>query len=215
MKQGIINFGLWLTRLGEEKGIRPLIYNPITWGHFFVSARRCGAAFTAVLREQYPEVQSAIDVGAGTGGYVMRLKQAGVNAQGIEYSSFGRSLALLQGVELKPFDCAAADGVPELGCHDLAFTIEVGEHLPESLADAFVDSITRYSCFVIFSAAQPGQGGHGHINEQPKEYWRAKFAVRGYGFQEEATKRFSDRLTAIGYRGWMPSNVQIFRRAAN
>jgi hypothetical protein len=32
----------------------------------------------------------------------------------------------------------------------------------------------------MFSAAVPGQGGEHHINEQPLEYWRRKFAQRGY-----------------------------------
>lgn len=33
---------------------------------------------------------------------------------------------------------------------------------------------------MLFSAAQPGQGGTQHINEQPLEWWRAHFAARGY-----------------------------------
>jgi hypothetical protein len=33
---------------------------------------------------------------------------------------------------------------------------------------------------VLFSAAPPGQGGEGHINERPYEFWRGLFAARGY-----------------------------------
>lgn len=212
MRRSVLNLGLWLTRLGEKHGIRPLIYNPITWGHFFISARRCGSAFAAALKEHFPEVRSAVDIGAGTGGYVLRLQQAGIPAQGMEYSPMGRALASLQGVELKHFDCSDPSGVPELGRFDLAFSIEVGEHLPDSLADSFVDAVARYSDLVVFSAAQPGQGGHGHINEQPKEYWREKFSAKGFQYLEDESARFAAKLPAVGFRGWMPSNVQIFRR---
>ena len=63
---------------------------------------------------------------------------------------------------------------------DLALCLEVGEHLPESAADALVDTIARHSRSVVFSAAVPGQEGKGHINCQPHEYWHEKFAERGY-----------------------------------
>ena len=35
---------------------------------------------------------------------------------------------------------------------------------------------TRHSDIVLFSAAPPGQGGHGHVNERSYEYWRGEFA---------------------------------------
>jgi hypothetical protein len=33
---------------------------------------------------------------------------------------------------------------------------------------------------VLFSAAIPGQGGTGHVNEQWPKYWRQLFAARGF-----------------------------------
>jgi hypothetical protein len=56
----------------------------------------------------------------------------------------------------------------------------VGEHLPESSADVFIDSITSAATVVFFSAAIPGQIGTHHVNEQFPEYWAAKFKARGY-----------------------------------
>src|SRR5205814_1764959 len=44
----------------------------------------------------------------------------------------------------------------------------------------FVDNLTRHGSLIVFSAAIPGQGGEHHVNEQPWEYWRVKFADRGY-----------------------------------
>ena len=49
-----------------------------------------------------------------------------------------------------------------------------------TLADTLIDSLTRHSDLILFSAATPGQGGEFHVNERPHDYWRAKFASRGY-----------------------------------
>jgi len=63
---------------------------------------------------------------------------------------------------------------------DLAVSLEVGEHLPESAAKTFVESLTRLAPVVLFSAAIPGQGGTSHVNEQWPEYWSRLFANHGF-----------------------------------
>jgi hypothetical protein len=63
---------------------------------------------------------------------------------------------------------------------DLAVCIEVAEHLPESAAAPLVRTLTSAAPAVLFSAAVPGQGGHGHLNEQPRQYWNDLFAAYGY-----------------------------------
>ncbi len=56
----------------------------------------------------------------------------------------------------------------------------MAEHLPHAKADLFVDNLVAHGDVILFSAAVPHQGGEHHINEQPPEYWRSKFAGRGY-----------------------------------
>ncbi len=63
---------------------------------------------------------------------------------------------------------------------DLAQSLEVGEHLPTSASETLVDSLTRASDRVLFSAAVTGQGGEFHINEQPLSFWQDLFMARGY-----------------------------------
>jgi hypothetical protein len=58
---------------------------------------------------------------------------------------------------------------------DLAVSLEVAEHLPESRATGFVEDICFAAPVVMFSAAIPGQGGIGHVNEQWPAYWHARF----------------------------------------
>ena len=211
MKSLIFTIGDKMSALGEQTGLRFLTYNPITWRRFLISARRSGKVFAETLRELLPDVRSVCDVGAGTGGYVMRLRQAGFRAEGVEYASFGRMLARLQGVDLGEFDCSRPDSLPELGRFDAVFSIEVGEHLPAELSDTFVDYIAARSDLVLFSAAFPGQGGQGHINEQPKEYWSERFIQRGCFLDDALTRSISQRLAAKGFRGWLPRNLQVFR----
>ena len=63
---------------------------------------------------------------------------------------------------------------------DLAQSLEVGEHLPTAASETLVDSLTRASDRVLFSAAVNGQGGEFHVNEQPLSFWQDLFAARGY-----------------------------------
>ncbi len=63
---------------------------------------------------------------------------------------------------------------------DLAMSLEVAEHLPETTAHQFIKTLTQLSDVVFFSAAIPGQIGTYHINEQYPEYWVAIFKELGY-----------------------------------
>jgi hypothetical protein len=63
---------------------------------------------------------------------------------------------------------------------DLVQCLEVAEHLPPAASETLLDNITRHGTRVLFSAAVPGQGGENHINERSCEYWRDRFAARGY-----------------------------------
>lgn len=63
---------------------------------------------------------------------------------------------------------------------DLAMSIEVAEHLPSDRAEGFIRNLTALSDSVLFSAAIPGQGGEGHVNEAWPSYWASIFASCGY-----------------------------------
>lgn len=65
---------------------------------------------------------------------------------------------------------------------DLVIGLECAEHIPggEDGANNYVDTLCRHADYILFSAATPGQGGDGHVNEQPHDYWHQKFLARGY-----------------------------------
>src|ERR1700685_413165 len=113
---------------------------------------------------------SVVDVGCGAGNWIVAFQNAGVR----DY--FG-----VDGVHIPPetlrFPVArflAHDLTTPLRLDrrfDLAISLEVAEHLPESAAAVFVKSLTDAADIVVFSAAIPLQSGPGHVNEQWPPYW--------------------------------------------
>lgn len=63
---------------------------------------------------------------------------------------------------------------------DLAISLEVGEHIPESSARTLVETVTRHAPVAVFSAAAPLQGGTQHVNERWPAYWAELFGERGF-----------------------------------
>jgi hypothetical protein len=74
-----------------------------------------------------------------------------------------------------------SDNVVLFGQMDLAISLEVAEHIEPQYAGDFISLITRCARkYIIFSAATPGQGGIGHVNEQPHEHWHDLFLCKGW-----------------------------------
>lgn len=153
----------------------------------------CGEA-----REEIARVaMRIIDVGCGPGIYVQALRDAGFNVVGIDPDK--RCPEIVRSM----FD--------EHGKYDLALCLEVAEHIDESLADDVVKKLVELAPVIIFSAALPGQGGHGHINCQPKEYWERKFGKLNFVLDKDETQNFINFMRQGYHMGWLINNVQIFR----
>lgn len=119
--------------------------------------------------------KSVLDIGCGPGTYLVPFKP--------EARVLGVDGAPEAGKALEPGEFIRADFREDLqtwGLFDLAMCIEVAEHLPPDRADFLVKLLTASADVVFFSAAQPGQGGTLHLNEQPREYWLEKFQDRGF-----------------------------------
>src|SRR5438477_50972 len=56
----------------------------------------------------------------------------------------------------------------------------VAGHLRPECAEGFVETLTRMAAVVIFSAANPGQGGTHHVNERWPDYSAGLFGTRDY-----------------------------------
>jgi SAM-dependent methyltransferase len=174
-------------------------------------ARRDAPRFVAALLAVFEEAQSFADVGAGSGVFAAELIRRGKQAIAFERSTAGRVFARLQGVEARRFDLSADQ--PRIGEWEVAYCLEVAEHLPAPFGPALVATLVAAAPVVVFSAAAPGQGGLGHINEQPPEYWIAAFEAGGGGYDSEATFKLRARLAEYGVAApWYRDNPLVFRR---
>lgn len=124
--------------------------------------------------------KSVMDLGCGTGTWLSVFKQLFnlADVLGVDGDYVKRELLKINNEEFISYDLTKPFNAPRR--FDMAMSVEVGEHLPETAADNFVSSLTNAADIVLFSAAVPGQIGTFHINEQYPEYWAQKFISRGY-----------------------------------
>jgi SAM-dependent methyltransferase len=131
------------------------------------------------LLQQQLAPSSVLDVGCGRGAWLAVWYRHGVqDLFGVDGSYVDRSKLLFASECFYAHDLAQRF---DLGrSFSLVQCLEVAEHLPESGAEALIDSLARHGELIVFSAAPPGQGGHEHVNERSYDYWRALFYSRGY-----------------------------------
>ncbi len=201
-----------MTALGHKLNSPWLIYNPLVHAGFERAARRNAPVFSSALREAFPQAKRVLDVGCGTGAFVRQLLDDGFDAVGVEYSPTLRKRCERRGVKVFPFDVSIPTPHPAGTPYDLAYSLEVAEHVPAALADAFVAYFVGLSDLVVFTAAQPGQGGTDHINEQPRSYWIEKFAAVGFVLDAEMTDCLAKRLQDGGAFWYLSANLSVFRR---
>jgi SAM-dependent methyltransferase len=124
--------------------------------------------------------KSVIDVGCASGAWLSVFRDHGVqNILGIDGSHIESSAMLIPQSSFRAADLSNSFRLQER--FDIVVSLEVAEHLPESSANRFVESLCHLAPFILFSAAVPGQRGVNHVNLQWPEYWRQLFAK--YGFQ--------------------------------
>lgn len=173
--------------------------------------------YKAIIEEETPAAQRLaeyfsanhhdkqfVDIGCGPGIYVDALRSAGENAIGFDTDSRVKDKENL--VQASLFDLNYPG--------DVVLCLEVAEHLPESQADDIVASMvrnTKKDGMLVWTAAYPGQGGHGHINCQPKEYWEQKFVDAGMRRDLDEEKKLLEFVTAGPHMGWFASNLMILR----
>lgn len=140
--------------------------------HTLHAARRILAALPAGLPRRH-----IADVGCGTGTFLAAaLEMGAMSAFGIEGDWVRPDMLDDPRIDFEPRDLEQAFVGPKA---DLVLSLEVAEHLSPGRAAGFVADLVAMAPAVLFSAAIPGQGGVGHVNEQWQSYWAGQFAVYG------------------------------------
>jgi len=154
--------------------------------------------------------KKVLDIGCGPGTYVEELIAEGVDAFGIDIDD-----------RVEGKDYLAKESIFDTKrTADTVMTFEVLEHIDPKFADQEVDAL--YNALedggtLIFTAAQPGQGGVGHINCRKKEYWGKKLVAKGLVFDEQLTADLiealiKNRYQQESYMGWFINNVMVFKK---
>ncbi|MDR2971147.1 MAG: class I SAM-dependent methyltransferase [Bacteroidales bacterium] len=133
----------------------------------------------------YVKPKSVVDFGCGIGTWLNAFKNNGISEiLGIDGEWCKKDL-LFKYIQKSEFKCVNLENPIYLEkTYDLVVSLEVAEHLSETSADIFVQSLTNAGKVILFSAAFPGQGGQNHINEQWPSYWASKFQKYGYYFHD-------------------------------
>ncbi len=141
--------------------------------------------------------RKVVDVGCGTGDFLLPLLNEGIEVLGIDGSKHcfeNRKIPedrfLVKDIRFEEID---------LGSYDVCLCMEVAEHIEEKFSDRLVKILTELSGTIVFTAATPGQGGVNHVNEKPHRWWIDKFEKREYSYIENKTSRFSEMLASIDH----------------
>jgi len=199
-----------------DKAIRGLIYDPSIYDAEWFAMQEwqhpwCQKIMGWFVGEFGP-FESSLDLGAGDGYYSHVLAEMKTEAIAIEVSeeALPAMSELIEGMvhDLRePLDLERE--------FDLILCLEVAEHLPEESADVLCDTIAQHcGGLILFTAATPKQGGHGHCNLQPFEFWHEKFSKRGLQRLEEATEKVKQGwLNILGESlPWLTRNVVLYRK---
>jgi SAM-dependent methyltransferase len=122
---------------------------------------------------------SIVDFGCGSGGWLATAAELGVDdIQGLDGPWVTPELLEIPRERFLAVDLGSPIELRRR--FDLALCLEVAEHLPAKVAAILIVNLTTHSPVVLFSAAVPGQGGDGHVNEVWPSVWRELFKGRGF-----------------------------------
>ena len=165
--------------------------------------------------------KSVIDWGCGCGFLLERLYGHGIeNILGIEGSSDVIPIwqsELATGIADHLVIADVTKPIEDVGVYELAICMEVAEHIMESKVGMLVSQICKSSSGLVWwTAAQPGQGGTGHITLKPTQYWTDLFKEFDFEVDWEKTYEIKqimlqNHAIALAYP-WYRDNLVILRK---
>lgn len=152
--------------------------------------------------------RSVVDVGCGLGTWLKEFLNYGVQ------SVLGIDGEYVERKKMKiPENLFLAKNLEESfnvkRKYDLVVSLEVAEHLKQSSAEKFIETLAELGDTILFSAAIKAQGGQNHINEQNTEYWIDKFSQNGYDLYDVLRPIFWNNKNVDW---WYRQNMMIFTK---
>lgn len=140
---------------------------------------RTAEAVLSELTEVFRD-KSVLDIGCGVGTWAAVAARCGAKSvTAVDGSWVDRKMLQVSAEDFLAHDLS--QGPPSFDKHfGLTIWLENAEHLPHGKGEEIVDWVCRHSDCALFSAAIPGQGGVGHVNEQWQSYWANRFMANGF-----------------------------------
>jgi hypothetical protein len=120
---------------------------------------------------------TVLDAGCAIGLLVESLRTRGVDASGIDLSSYAIG-QVHESVRAYCHHGSIADELPRR--YDLIVSIEVLEHMPARAAEAAIANFCRHTDEVVFSSSPSDYKEPTHVNVHPPDYWASEFARHGF-----------------------------------
>lgn len=161
---------------------------------------------------QYGLPATVMDFGCGRGTWPKCFHDLGATTGGVELFEIAIDYIPEQVYRVitdlrDPLDCGRG--------YDLTICLEVAEHMTEKHADTLCHTLAVHTAQnLLFSAAQPGQEGTGHINLKPLTYWQSRLARFGLEFSPLKTGQTQQAFAKIVNElyEYLPKNVLVFSR---
>jgi SAM-dependent methyltransferase len=117
-----------------------------------------------------------IDLGCGEGHAAQYFLERGVEVLGVDGSTVAQHGTMLPAHRFLLYDLTLAP-LP-LARVDLVWCCEMVEHVETRYLDNVLQALSLGK-YVAMTHAEPGQGGHHHVNCQPMAYWVGKLREAG------------------------------------
>lgn len=189
-----------------EYGIKhyPGRADPIDFNYIESEERPCAVRIAEWIKNTI-NPKNILDIGCGPGMYVEEFINVGINAHGVDVDDRVEGKYYLSKESI--FDTKRTA--------DTVVCFEVLEHIDSTYTDKEVDALYNAiepDGYLILTAAQPGQGGVGHINCRKRQYWLDKFVAKGLIYDNELTQNLIDFEKKGIHMGWFVNNVIIFKK---
>lgn len=129
-------------------------------------------------------IKSVLDVGCGMGYQMQEFMKYCDTVVGIDGSSYvAENSPFKENIFKHDYTIGELETEDR---YDLCWCCEFVEHVDELYVDNFLSTFA-FCKYVAMTHAVPGQGGHHHVNCQPREYWIDKMKVYGFEYDDEFT----------------------------
>ncbi len=170
------------------------------WDNLFVDV----APFRFLAEKFRPT--EVLDVGCGVGAYLDIFKRfGGSSIFGID--GIPQNATVLSNEEYRMSNLAEAFELNRV--FQMVINVEVLEHMEEAASLITMKSIAKHAVdCIVFSAAQPGQPGNGHVNCRPLSVWLERWAQLGW--IPDLTESLT--LRCLATMSWFRRNLVLLRR---